>query len=181
MAKRLTKISTRTGDDGTTGLADGSRVPKDGPRIAAMGVIDELSCQFGILRSLALPESTAAELAAWQQRLFGIGAELALPGHPCITEEHIKALETVLERYNAQLPTLKEFILPGGGLPAAHAHMARAICRRAEVHMWQLHTVEPQNLNTLGWLNRLSDVLFVIARTLARAESADEPQWQRQS
>lgn len=181
MAKRLTKIMTRTGDDGTTGLADGSRVPKEGIRIEAMGTIDELNSVIGLIRAEALPADMDAELAEIQQRLFDLGGELALPGSPAIAEQHVVTLEQWLTRYNEALPPLREFILPGGGRAAAACHLARAVCRRTERVMWQLHRSEPQNTLALMWLNRLSDLLFVQARILARTDGAEEKMWERDS
>lgn len=180
MAKRLTKIMTRTGDDGTTGLADGSRVPKDGLRIEALGTIDELNSVVGMMRAEKLPADMNEELAEIQQRLFDAGGELSLPGTGMITESHVAQLEEWLNKYNDKLPPLKEFILPGGGRAAATCHLARAVCRRAERVMWGLHRSETVNPFALMWLNRLSDLLFVYARTLARSDGAEEKMWQHE-
>lgn len=181
MAKRLTKIMTRTGDDGTTGLADGTRLSKDSDRIEAMGTLDELNSMIGLIRVDSLPAGMNEELADIQQRLFDLGGELALPGNHMIDESHVGQLEQWLERYNDTLPPLKEFILPGGGRTAAVCHLARAVCRRAERIMWRLHRTEPVNPLALMWLNRLSDLLFVHARILARSGGADETLWRRET
>lgn len=181
MAKRLTKIFTRTGDRGETGLADGTRLPKDSDRIEAMGTVDELNSHVGVLRSCMLPEALDAELAEVQQRLFDIGGEMALPEQAMIQAEHVEQLETLLEKYNASLPPLKEFILPGGGVAAAQCHLARAVCRRAERDLWRLSRQATINPLTLGWLNRLSDLFFVYARMLARLDNAEEVQWQHEA
>lgn len=181
MAKRLTKIVTRTGDGGETGLADGSRLPKDSQRIECMGSVDELNSQIGVLRSCELPPDMDAELADMQQRLFDIGGEMAMPGQSMIKADQVERLEAQLEKYNDSLPPLREFILPGGGQAAAHCHLARAVCRRVERDLWRLSREESVNSRvnplTLKWLNRLSDLFFVYARTLSRLQAADEVQW----
>lgn len=181
MAKRLTRIYTRTGDDGTTGLADGSRVSKDSPRIEAMGTADELNSHLGLLRAATLPEGMDAKLAEIQQRLFDVGAELALPTQAMLQEKHISQLETWLSDYNRDLPPLKDFILPGGGPAAAQCHLARSVCRRAERDLWRLSRLETINPLALIWLNRLSDLLFVQARVLGREHAATETLWQHES
>lgn len=180
MGHRLSKIVTRTGDDGTTGLADGRRVPKDSPRVEALGAIDELNCAIGVLRAQPLPPELASQapLAQIQQQLFDVGGELALPGATLIDAASVTALESMIERLNAALPPLKEFVLPGGGPAASACHSARAVCRRAERRCWALSRSEPVAPTALRYLNRLSDLLFVLARTLARAEGSAEAMWE---
>ncbi len=180
MGHRLSKIYTRTGDDGTTGLGDGSRVAKTHPRIEACGTIDEANCAVGMVLGVAgLPEALKALLLQLQHDLFDLGGELAVPGHHIIGEAHITRLENRLDELNENLPPLKEFILPGGGPATAACHLARAIVRRAERCTWSLAaeaTVAPE---VLRYLNRLSDLLFVVARVLARHERGAEVLWQR--
>lgn len=180
MGKRLTRIYTRTGDAGTTGLADGLRLPKESLRIEAMGTVDELNCHVGVLRACPLPEAMDSELAEVQQRLFDIGGELSLPGQAIIREAQVKELETWLTAYNKNLPPLKDFILPGGGRAASQCHLARAVCRRAERDLWRLSREECVNPVALIWLNRLSDLLFVLARILGQREAATETLWQHE-
>ena len=192
--RRLTKIYTRTGDDGSTGLADGERVRKDSERIAAMGDIDELNSLLGVLRcSIPAPARETSDVSSLAQRLpdidrlllviqhhlFDIGGELALPGHDTAEDDWVKRLEDHLDALNAPLPPLQEFILPGGNLAAAHCHQARAVCRRAERSLLRLSRSEAVNSVSLRYLNRLSDLLFVIARILARAGGGNEVTWQR--
>ncbi|MEL6710540.1 MAG: cob(I)yrinic acid a,c-diamide adenosyltransferase [Pseudomonadota bacterium] len=176
---RLTKIYTRTGDQGTTGLASGERISKDHPRIQAMGDLDELNSLIGVLRSVC-PDAAALapKLAAIQHRLFDLGGELALPDQVFSTSEWVTTLEHWIDAFNADLPSLKEFILPAGTLAAAHCHHARSVCRRAERSLWQLSEHEAVNPHSLCYLNRLSDVLFVMARVLARLDGAQEVTWQ---
>lgn len=182
MGNRLTKIYTRTGDDGTTGLGSGERVSKDSPRIEAIGTVDELNCALGTLLAMpGLPADIAACLEPVQHRLFDLGGELSIPAHsPMLTDESVAGLEQTLDRFNASLPPLKEFVLPGGGPAAAACHVARAICRRAERRCWALARSEPVNPTSLRYLNRLSDLLFVLARILARREGGHEVTWRRQ-
>jgi cob(I)alamin adenosyltransferase len=181
MGHRLSKIMTRTGDDGTTGLGDGTRVPKDALRVEAMGSIDELNCALGVLLSAGVPDTRAhACLTEIQHDLFDLGGELAIPGSQVIDEPRLEWLEQKVEHFNAALPPLKEFVLPGGGTAAAACHIARAICRRAERRGWALSRAENTGTASLQYLNRLSDLLFVLARVFARAESGAEPLWQRQ-
>jgi len=180
MAKRLTKIFTRTGDDGTTGLADGTRLPKDSPRVEAMGMLDELNSQLGVLRACGLPGDIDRELAEIQQRCFDAGGELALPGQVMLTDEHVARVESWLVAHNGSLPPLKEFILPGGGMAAAQCHLARAVCRRTERSLWHLAREQETNPLLLVWLNRLSDLLFVHARILGRLASAEEVEWRHE-
>ena len=178
MGNRLSKIYTRTGDDGTTGLGDGSRVPKDSPRVEAYGTVDELNSVIGMLLAVpALPEAVTALLVEVQHELFDLGAELCVPGHAVITAEHVARLETALDGFNDPLPPLKEFILPGGGPAAAACHLARTVGRRAERRVWTLARAETVNPEVLRYLNRLSDLLFVLARVLARHERGSEVLW----
>jgi cob(I)alamin adenosyltransferase len=177
MGHRLSKIYTRTGDSGTTGLGDGSRVEKDHIRIEAFGCVDELNSAIGIVRSESLPEGLDTLFGDLQHRLFDLGGELAVPGHTVIGQEDIDTLEQQLEHYNAPLPMLKEFILPAGGRATAHCHLARTICRRAERRVYTLSKSEPINPHALAYLNRFSDLLFVIARVLVRFENDEEVLW----
>jgi cob(I)alamin adenosyltransferase len=180
MGHRLSKIYTRTGDDGTTGLGDGTRVAKTHPRIEAAGTIDEANSAVGMVLSAdALPELMQQLLTRVQHELFDLGGELAIPGHRIISEAHVKRLEEYLEQLNQNLPPLKEFILPGGGPATAACHLARAITRRAERCAWALAQQEPVARELLCYLNRLSDLLFVSARVLARHERGAEVLWQR--
>lgn len=177
MGNRLSKIYTRTGDKGTTGLADGSRVDKDNARVETMGDVDELNTLVGNVLLHPLPEGAAEALVDVQHALFDIGGEMAIPGHSSVTERHVASLEEHLDAWNDALPPLKEFILPGGGPAAVACHMARAVCRRAERRMVGLARAEPLNENSQRYLNRLSDMLFVLARVCARAD-AGEVYWQ---
>ena len=178
MGNRLSKIYTRTGDDGTTGLGDGTRVPKDGERVEAYGTVDELNSAIGVLLAVpGLPAQVTASLTEVQHELFDMGGELCIPGHHVITAEHISRLETVLDGFNDPLPPLKEFILPGGGPAAAACHLARAIARRAERRVWALAKAEDVSTEVPQYLNRLSDLLFVLARVLARHERGSEVLW----
>jgi cob(I)alamin adenosyltransferase len=180
MGHRLSKIMTRTGDDGTTGLGDGSRVSKDTLRVEGMGSVDELNCALGVVVSGGLPIAGAQDcLIEIQHDLFDLGGELAIPGTQLIDAARVAWLETQAEHFNAALPPLKEFVLPGGGTAASACHVARAICRRAERRCWALSRSEPVGTPSLQYLNRLSDLLFVLARVLARAQSGGEPVWQR--
>ncbi len=169
MANRLSVIATRTGDDGTTGLGDGSRLPKDAPRVAALGDVDELNSVVGLLLAETLPDDVAADLLAIQHDLFDMGAELCIPGHVAVTEEQVAHLDARLAHYNAALPPLREFILPGGSRAAAVAHMARTVCRRAERAVVALASADRVNAPVRQYLNRLSDLLFVLARYLNKA------------
>ncbi len=179
MGKRLTKIYTRTGDDGSTGLGSGERVRKDSARIESCGSIDELNSAIGVLLATAgLPGPLATDLAAIQHRLFDLGGELAVPGRAVLDDGDVTALETLLDQYNEPLPPLQDFVLPGGNPAAAAAHVARAVCRRAERRSWTLARSEPVNPASLRYLNRLSDLLFVIARVLARQDGGTEVIWQ---
>lgn len=181
MGNRLSKIYTRTGDDGTTGLGDGSRVPKDDPRVEAYGSVDECNSAIGaVLAVPGLPPDVRDLLTGVQHELFELGGELCIPGHRAIEARHVTALEAALDRCNAGLPPLKEFILPGGGPAAAACHLARTICRRAERRCWTLARAQSVAPEPLQYLNRLSDLLFVIARVLARHESGREVLWKRE-
>jgi cob(I)alamin adenosyltransferase len=180
MGHRLSKIYTRTGDDGTTGLGDGTRVEKGHPRIEAYGTVDEANSAIGVVLAVpGLPADVSEALTRIQHRLFDLGGELAVPGYRAITAEHVTDLENTLDRFNEPLPPLKEFILPGGGPAAAACHVARAITRRAERCTWQAAKQESIAPEVMRYLNRLSDLLFVIARVLARHEKGQEVLWQR--
>jgi cob(I)alamin adenosyltransferase len=180
MGHRLSRIMTRTGDDGSTGLGDGTRVSKDTLRVEAMGSVDELNCALGVVVSGGLPIADALDcLIEVQHDLFDLGGELAIPGTQLIDAARVAWLETQAEQFNAALPPLKEFVLPGGGSAAAACHVARAICRRAERRCWALSRTEAVGSASLHYLNRLSDLLFVLARVLARAQGGREPLWQR--
>ena len=172
MANRLTKIYTRTGDGGDTGLADGSRVAKDAPRIEALGAIDELNSSIGVLLAEALPEELRACLTGVQNDLFDLGGELSVPGHSILAESHVTQLEAALDKFNAALPALKDFILPGGSRAAALAHVARTVCRRAERRVVTLARTDSVPALACPYLNRLSDLLFVAARVLNRFAKA---------
>ncbi|KIP82266.1 cob(I)yrinic acid a,c-diamide adenosyltransferase [Stenotrophomonas sp. CFBP8980] len=178
MGNRLSRIYTRTGDDGSTGLGDGSRVGKDDARVAAFGTVDEANSALGVLLAVPLPVDVQALLTRLQHQLFDLGGELCIPGHAAITDSDVTALEQQLDHYNADLPTLKEFILPAGGEAAARCHLARTIVRRAERETVALSRVEAVRPQALHYLNRLSDLLFVLARVLARADGAGEVLWQ---
>ena len=177
MGNRLTKIYTRTGDDGSTGLADGSRVPKDHRRIEVLGCLDELNSVIGLVIAHAAPD-VPPQLSQIQNRLFDLGAELATPGADRAKPEDVAYLEAALEDYNRDLPPLREFILPGGGSAATFCHLARALCRRTERRLVALAREEQLNPQTLRYVNRLSDLLFVLARVLARRNGGSEVFWQ---
>ncbi len=180
MGKRLSKIYTRTGDDGTTGLGDGTRVAKDSLRVDAYGTVDEANSVIGVvLACTTVPENIAALLTELQHDLFELGGELCIPGHSAITDEFVARLESKLDDLNKDLPSLKEFILPGGGEAAAACHLARTVVRRAERGVTTLAAKETVRPEVLRYLNRLSDLLFVIARVLARAENGQEVLWNR--
>lgn len=180
MGNRLSKIYTRTGDDGTTGLGDGSRVEKDCARVEAYGTVDEANSAIGlVLATNVISSDVRACLLAVQHDLFELGGELCIPGHTAVKQVFIDRLEDDLDRLNADLPPLKEFILPGGGPAAAACHLARTIVRRAERRVQSLRARESVRDEVLRYLNRLSDLLFVIARLLSRAESGQEVLWNR--
>ena len=168
MGHRLTKIYTRTGDDGTTGLGDGSRTSKDSPRIEAIGEIDELNSCIGVLLAEDLPERVRFCLTDIQHDLFDLGGELCMPGHVSITQSQDERLENILDAFNADLPPHKEFILPGGSRSASLAHLARTVCRRAERSLVKLSNSEKISAVSRKYINRLSDLLFVVGRVLNR-------------
>jgi len=179
MGHRLSKIVTRTGDDGTTGLGDGSRLPKDAPRIAAVGTVDELNSTLGVLLAETLPEPVRACLVDVQHDLFDLGGELSIPGYTSVTDAHVARLEDAVERFNAELAPLKEFILPGGTRAAALAHVARTVCRRSERAVVTLAATDAVNVPVRRYLNRLSDLLFVLARVANRAAGTPDVLWRR--
>jgi cob(I)alamin adenosyltransferase len=164
---RLSKIYTRTGDDGSTGLADGSRVDKDSARVEAMGAVDELNTLIGAVLVHQVSTDISSLLTDVQHALFDIGGEMAIPGAFTVTADYVTRLEQALDAHNENLPMLKEFILPGGGAAAVAAHVARAVCRRAERRMLSLSRLEKINGHSQHYLNRLSDLLFVLSRVLA--------------
>lgn len=173
MGHRLSKIYTRTGDAGTTGLADGSRVAKDSARVEAMGTVDELNSVLGSVLVHEPPEAVRETLLDAQHALFDLGGELAIPGQAVLGPGYVAALERALDGFNESLPPLREFILPGGGPAAVACHVARAVCRRAERRLLQLAREEPINEESRKYLNRLSDLLFVLARVLARGDGGE--------
>ncbi len=177
MGHRLSKLVTRTGDQGTTGLADGSRRPKHDPRIEAIGAVDELNSFVGLLRAEAPDAATDALLAAVQNDLFDLGGELAIPGRAAMTEAHVQALEAAIERLNAELAPLEEFILPGGSRAAALAHLCRTVARRVERRVSAVGETEPVSGPARQYLNRLSDLFFVLARVLNRAAGREDVYW----
>lgn len=180
MGHRLSKISTRTGDDGSTGLGDGSRVPKDSLRVHAMGEVDELNAHIGLLLCEELPPALRDELVSIQHDLFDLGGELCIPGYALIREMHVARLDALLQRYNAGLPPLKEFILPGGTRVAALAHVCRTVCRRAERAIVTLGNHETVNADAYRYMNRLSDLLFVLARVLNRFAGGGDVLWEKE-
>ncbi|AKJ70721.1 ATP:cob(I)alamin adenosyltransferase [Pandoraea thiooxydans] len=179
MGNRLSKITTRTGDNGTTGLGDGSRVDKDSLRIHAIGEVDELNSYLGVLLCEVLPDGVRSALIEIQHDLFDLGGELCLPGQALIQPAQVLKLDEWLAHYNADLPRLKEFILPGGNRAAAHAHVARTVCRRAERAIVALGRHDTVNEAPRQYMNRLSDLLFVLARVLNRADGGTDVLWQR--
>jgi cob(I)alamin adenosyltransferase len=179
MANRLSKIVTRTGDTGMTGLANGSRVPKNAPRVEALGDVDELNSALGVLLAEVLPAEVRACLVEVQHDLFDLGGEIAVPGFTLITDAHLARLDDAAETFNRDLAPLKEFVLPGGSRPASLAHVARAVCRRAERRVVALATHESLSPLIQRYLNRLSDLLFVIARVINRGLSVPDVLWQR--
>jgi cob(I)alamin adenosyltransferase len=180
MGHRLSKIYTRTGDDGTTGLGDGTRTIKDSPRVEAYGAVDEVNSTLGLVLAIKrIPKRVRICLVEVQHDLFDLGGELCIPGHRAVSAGQVERLERDLDEFNEKLPRLKEFILPGGGPAAAACHLARAICRRAERRAWALARSEVVAPEVLRYLNRLSDLLFVIARVLARHEQGAEVLWNR--
>jgi cob(I)alamin adenosyltransferase len=177
MGHRLSKIATRTGDAGETGLGDGKRVPKDSARIQALGDVDELNSAIGVLLAEEVPVEVRDALLDVQQELFSVGGELSIPGHAMLSAGHVARLDALLEAWNADLPALKEFILPGGSRAAAAAHLARTVCRRAERSVVALGRAEPVTDHARKYLNRLSDLLFVAGRVLNRAAGGSDVQW----
>ena len=181
MGNRLSKIYTRTGDDGSTGLGDGSRTGKDSLRVTAYGTVDEANSAIGVvLAAPGVPAAIRDLLTAVQHQLFDLGGELCIPGHAAIGGEDVEALERHLDHWNADLPPLKDFILPAGGEAAARCHLARTIVRRAERETVSLARAEPVRGEAVRYLNRLSDLLFVLARVLARADGQGEVVWQHE-
>ena len=181
MGNRLSKIYTRTGDDGTTGLGDGTRVRKDSSRVEAFGTVDELNSVLGMLLAQpALAAGVTECLTEVQHQLFDLGGELCIPGHVVLAAAQVEWLERTLDAFNADLPPLKECILPGGDPAAALCHLARTVARRAERRVWTLARTEAVNPHALHYLNRLSDLLFVLARVLARHERGSEVLWRHE-
>jgi cob(I)alamin adenosyltransferase len=179
MGHRLSKIVTRTGDAGTTGLGDGTRVPKDSTRIDAIGAVDELNSAIGVLLAEPLPDAISGCLIEVQHDLFDLGGELSIPGYEAVRDAQLLRLEDLVERFNADLPPLREFILPGGTRAASLAHVARTACRRAERAVVRLGASEPVRDTTRKYLNRLSDLLFVLARVINRAAGTPDVLWRK--
>ncbi|WP_345295763.1 cob(I)yrinic acid a,c-diamide adenosyltransferase [Luteimonas vadosa] len=177
MGNRLSKIYTKTGDDGTTGLGDGTRVAKDSARVCAYGTVDEANSCIGLLLACELPEAMAELLTTIQHQLFDLGGELCIPGHAAIDDGDVQRLEQHLDHYNEALPALKDFILPGGGEAAARCHVARTVVRRAERKAVTLSHHDAVRPEAIRYLNRLSDLLFVLARVLARESGHGEVLW----
>jgi cob(I)alamin adenosyltransferase len=180
MGNRLSKIYTKTGDDGSTGLGDGTRVAKDSARVAAYGTVDELNSTIGMVLAQEISAAARETLTQAQHDLFDLGGELCIPGMAMIHDADVERLETTLDAFNADLPALKDFILPGGGMAAACCHLARTVCRRAEREVVALARTETIRPEAIRYLNRLSDLLFVLARVLARASGHGEVLWQHE-
>jgi len=180
VGNRLSKIYTRTGDDGTTGLGDGSRVAKDSARVNAYGTVDEVNSAIGVVLAQTLPDRIREVLTQAQHDLFDLGGELCIPGMSMVEDSDVERLEAMLDAFNDDLPPLKDFILPGGGLAAAHCHLARTICRRAEREVVTLSHHDAVRPEAIRYLNRLSDLLFVLARVLARESGHGEVLWQHE-
>ena len=180
MGNRLSKIYTRTGDDGSTGLGDGSRIGKDSARVEAYGTVDEANACIGVMLAAGVPDGVRDLLTSVQHQLFDLGGELCIPGHAAIGDDDVTRLEQHLDRYNADLPPLKEFILPGGGEASARCHVARTVVRRAERCAVALARVEDVRPQAVRYLNRLSDLLFVLGRVLARESGHGEVTWQHE-
>ncbi len=178
MGHRLSKIYTRTGDKGDTGLGDGSRIPKNHIRVEAIGSVDELNSIIGMILANIIPDDITQCFSKIQHHLFDLGGELCIPGHVALDKNYITYLEKTLDDFNANLPVLKEFILPAGGHATASCHLARSVCRRAERRVVTLAKKETLSPYSIQYLNRLSDLLFVIARVLARHENGSEVLWQ---
>ena len=177
MGNRLSKIYTKTGDDGTTGLGDGTRVAKDSARVTAYGTVDEANSCIGLLLAAEMPDDVRDLLTRVQHQLFDLGGELCIPGHAAISDADVEALEARLDHYNDGLPPLKDFILPGGGEAAARCHVARTVVRRAERDTVALSRQDAVRAQAIRYLNRRSDLLFVLARVLARAGGHGEVLW----
>lgn len=177
MGHRLSKIYTRTGDDGTTGLGDGSRVEKDNLRVEAYGTIDELNSQLGLVLAFSPPSEISTLLTCIQHELFDLGGEISVPGRVVISSDHVERLEKELDKYNSGLQPLKEFILPGGSQLAAQCHICRAVCRRAERRLVSLKREEAVSEYAMKYLNRLSDLLFVLARSLNANQKVGDVLW----
>ena len=180
MGNRLSKIATRTGDNGTTGLGDGSRTDKDSARIAALGDVDELNSFAGLLLCEPMPAELREELISIQHDLFDLGGELCIPGYQMITEVHVIRLDDLLQKYNADLPVLQEFILPAGSRAASIAHLCRTVCRRAERSIVTLGKAEAINEFPRQYVNRLSDLMFVLSRVLNRFAGGTDVLWQHE-
>jgi cob(I)alamin adenosyltransferase len=179
MGNRLSKIATRTGDNGTTGLGDGSRVDKDALRVHAMGDVDELNSHIGLLLCEDLPAALREELITIQHDLFDLGGELCIPGYTMIEETQVARLDALLAKYNADLPPLQEFILPAGSRAAAQSHVCRTVCRRAERVIVSLGKAEKINDHPRQYVNRLSDLLFVLSRVLNRYAGGSDVLWEK--
>lgn len=179
LGNRLSKIVTRTGDAGSTGLGDGSRTTKDSLRIDAIGEVDELNSGLGVLLCETLPDKVRSALLDIQHDLFDLGGELCLPGMSVIKDAQVERLEKLADEFNGELPMLKEFILPGGSRAAALAHLSRTVCRRAERSMVRLHGAEPLSEAARRYINRLSDLLFILGRALNRADGRGDVLWQK--
>lgn len=180
MGNRLSKIATRTGDQGTTGLGDGNRVDKDSIRVHAMGEVDELNSHIGVLLCEELPPGLKDELLTIQHDLFDLGGELCIPGYQLISDDQVANLDALLEKYNADLTPLKEFILPGGSRAAALSHVCRTVCRRAERTLVSLGKAEQINPQPRQYLNRLSDLMFVLSRALNRFSGDGDVLWKHE-
>jgi cob(I)alamin adenosyltransferase len=180
MANRLTKITTRTGDDGTTGLGDGSRIQKSQPRVVALGDVDELNSNIGVLLTEKMPPDFVALLTRIQNQLFDLGGEVCIPGYHAVTENHVLFLDAAIQKLNADLPALKEFILPGGSRASALAHVARTVARRAERSLVMLSEKEDVAAYVFQYINRLSDLLFILARALNRTAGVSDVCWSRE-
>lgn len=180
MGYRLSRIYTKTGDGGTTGLGDGTRVPKDDPRVESYGEIDELNSWIGLLLTEELEDTLRDALLEIQHDLFDLGGELSVPGLSLVGDQRVLDLEKLLDQLNAALPPLVDFILPGGTRAAALSHVARTVCRRAERRLVSLKQLQPVSDTALRYLNRLSDLLFVIARRLNREGGGTDVLWNRQ-
>ena len=180
MGNRLSKIATRTGDNGTTGLGDGTRTDKDSVRVHAMGDVDELNSNIGLLLCEAMPDGLREELVTIQHDLFDLGGELCIPGYQMITDAHVARLDDLLAKYNADLPALTEFILPAGSRAAAVAHVCRTVCRRAERAIVTLGKAETIHDHPRQYVNRLSDLMFVLSRVLNRYAGGSDVLWQHE-